>query len=93
MSVHNKNSGREIRKSGMVVNIRTPNHLHGEDRAEFQAREVDNAIKALKRKMMTEGVIKDIRKKEYYKSRGEIRREKRKAAVRKQRANDAKRDW
>lgn len=93
MSVHNKNSGRDIRKSGMVVNIRTPNHLFGEAREEFQAREVDNAIKILKRKMMTEGVIKDIRKKEYYKSRGEIRREKRKVAVRKQRANEAKRDW
>lgn len=93
MTVHNKNCGREIRKSGMVVNIRTPNHLSPEQRAEYQAREVDSAIKSLKRKMMTEGVIKDIRKKEYHKTRGQIRREKRKVAIRKQRAADLKRDW
>lgn len=93
MSNHNKNCGREIRKSGMVVNIRTPNHLNPEQRAEFQAREVDNAIKTLKRKMMTEGVVKDIRKKEYHKTRGQIRREKRKAAIRKQRTADLKSEW
>lgn len=93
MSAHSKGYGREIRKSGMTVNIRTPHNLTPEQKYDFQAREIEYAIKALKKKMMSEGMIKDIKRQEYHKTRGQIKREKRKVAVRKQRAMDAKKEY
>ena len=93
MSAHGKDNGRDFHKKGMTVNIRVPYNLHGEDRAKFQQNSVESAIKTLKRRMMHEGVVKDVRKKEYFKSKGEIRRERREVAVRKQRIADMKKDW
>lgn len=49
-----------------------------------QATSVEQAIKKLRKKVANEGTLKKYRDNMYYKSRGEIAREKKRAAGRKQ---------
>lgn len=84
MSSHFKNNGRDINKKGMTVQVKRNPNLYGEDLQKFNEKSLDSAMKILKRRMVQEGVIRDVRRKEYHETRGQIRRKKREVAVRKQ---------
>ena len=47
--------------------------------------DVEQAIKKLRKKVEAEGILNEYRNRMYYKSKGVIRREKMKAAIKKQR--------
>jgi ribosomal protein S21 len=61
---HVKNNGKEVHKRGMSVDVK-PGHTPDQ-----QARNMENAIKTLKRRMMQEGVLKELRAREYFESKG-----------------------
>lgn len=65
---HMKNNGKDVHKRGMSVDVK-PGHT-----PEQQARNVENAIKTLKRRMMQEGILKELRAREYFESKGTKRR-------------------
>lgn len=68
MGHHFTGNGREIHKRGMAIDVKPANH------PDAQAKAVEQAIKTLKRRMIQEGVIRDMRKHEYVVTKGEQRR-------------------
>ena len=92
MSQHDKNAGREIRKKGLTVDFKP---VYGDDLERIQdirSRAMDSALKTLKRRLVQEGVIRDMRRKEYYESKGTIRRRRMQEAklkqIKQQKLND-----
>jgi ribosomal protein S21 len=83
MSRHDKFAGRDVHKRGMTIEVKQGGG------PEAQARNMENAIKNLKRRMLQEGVIRDLRAHEYFESKGTKKRKALQEAVR--RANKAKR--
>lgn len=65
---HAKNNGKEIHKRGLSVEVK-PGYT-----PEQQARNVENAIKSLKQRMMREGILKELRAREYFESKGTKKR-------------------
>lgn len=62
-----------LKLKGMTVEVRTKRN--GES-------DIDSAIKILKKKMNREGIPRELRKREYYESKGQVRRRKRAEAIR-----------
>ncbi|WP_115746979.1 30S ribosomal protein S21 [Escherichia coli] len=60
---HEKNTGREFGKRGLTVEVKT---IHGEHDGARDARSkaLDQALRTLKRRLVQEGVIRDMRRKE-----------------------------
>lgn len=75
MSAH-KNSERAVNKKGLTVEVRP-----GRDEKEAK-NNLEHALKLLKRRVMQEGLIKDLRKNEFAETKGQVRRRKHKEAVR-----------
>ena len=75
MSAH-KNSERSVNKRGLTVEVRA-----GRDEKEAK-QNLEHAMKLLKRRIMQEGLIKDLRKNEFAETKGQVRRRKQKEAVR-----------
>lgn len=65
---HKNNNGKDVHKRGMSVDVK-PGHT-----PEQQARNVENAIKTLKRRVMQEGILKELRAREYFESKGTKKR-------------------
>ena len=93
MSAHTKNSGQDIGKKGMTVSVKRNPHLSGDDLDKANAKSLDSALKILKRKMIHEGVIRDIRRKEHHESKSQINRKKKEVAIRRQKIQDKNREW
>lgn len=51
---------------------------------------LDSALRRFKRKVISEGILMDVKDHEYFVSKGEKKRAKRKAAIRKSQINDMK---
>lgn len=51
---------------------------------------LDSALRRFKRKVISEGVMNELKKREYYVSKGQKKREKKKASIRKHVINDMK---
>ncbi len=68
MGQHHTNNGRDINKRGLSVDVKPANH------PEAQAKAMEQAIRTLKRRMIQEGMIRDMRKHEYVETKGELRR-------------------
>lgn len=75
MSAH-RNADKSTSKKGLTVEVRP-----GRDEKESKAN-LEHAIKLLKRRVMQEGLIRDLRKNEYHETKGQIRRRKHEEAVR-----------
>lgn len=75
---HYFGNGREIRKRGLTVEIKPTGNI------ESDVRTLESAIRTLKRKLVQEGVIRDLRRKEYYESKGQIRRRMKLDAIRRE---------
>lgn len=75
---HYFGNGREIRKRGLTVEIKPTGNI------ESDVRTLESAIRTLKRKLVQEGIIRDLRRKEYYESKGQIRRRMKLDAIRRE---------
>jgi small subunit ribosomal protein S21 len=73
---HNREYAQELRKTGLTVRVENNN--------------IESAIKVLKRKVLTEGLLDDLRKHEYYVKPTIQKRLDRKNAVLRERARQKK---
>lgn len=78
MGVHYNGNGRDIHKRGLTVDVK-PAHT-----AEQALKNLDSAMRTLKRRVVQEGLIRDMRRKEYVETKGQIRRKKKQEAIRRQ---------
>lgn len=92
MSVHYKGTSSEIRKRGLTVPVRRIYSENG-NKAELDAKAFESAMRHLKRVCNQEGVAKDLKRKGFFESKGQIRRRKKEEAVRRERKNRAMREW
>ena len=92
MGAHFKNSSNEIGKKGVSVQLKkiigTP-----EEVAKASVKALDTAIRTLKRKMKQEGVIRDMKRKEYYESKSQIRRKNKEIAIKKFKKEESQKEW
>lgn len=79
MGKHFNGNGREIHKRGLAIDIK-PTHS-----PEAAAKALESAIKTLKRRSVQEGLVRDMRRKEYFETRGQIRRRAKQDAIRRAR--------
>lgn len=86
MSKHLKNTGRFFKKRGMTVDVSTSKDENGVVRSN-----IEQAIRTLKRRMTQEGVIRDLRKNEYFESKGAKRRRRKEESIRRQKKENEKR--
>jgi len=85
MSRHIKEFGKELRKRGLSVDVRFFPNSSKDD----QAKAVDSAIKTLKRRMVQEGMVRDMKRKEFHITEGQCRRKEKADAIRRdQRARE-----
>lgn len=78
MGQHYNGNGRDIHKRGLAVEVKpayTP---------EQALKNLDSAMRTLKRRSVQEGLIRDMRRKEFVETKGQIRRKKRQEAIRRQ---------
>ena len=90
MRKHFQGCGRDIHKRGMTVEIKQIYSFDPAEKSEARAKAFDTAVKTLKRRMVQEGIIRDMRRKEYYESKGQIARKRKKEGER--RVRKAKKD-
>lgn len=76
MSAHKNADRNSTSKKGLTIEVR-----QGRDDRENKAN-LEHAIKHLKRRVMQEGLIKDLRRHEFAETKGQIRRRKQKEAIR-----------
>ena len=81
---HDRYSGSVIRKKGLSVDLKPVHGEESEKTQELRNKAMDGALKTLKRRLVQEGLIRDMRRKEYFESKGQIRRRKMQEAVLKQ---------
>ncbi|AXH72842.1 MAG: 30S ribosomal protein S21 [Caudoviricetes sp.] len=89
MTAHKANNARDFNKKGTSVNIRK----NYKDDGKLDEKGLEVAIRSLKKIMRQEGVIRDVRRKEHYESKGTIRRRKREVAVRKQQLAEKNKEY
>lgn len=82
MRKHFQGCGRDIHKRGMVVEVKQIFNVDTFDKADARMKAFDTAVKTLKRRMVQEGVIRDMRRKEYYESKGQLARKRKKEGER-----------
>lgn len=92
-TAHKKGNGRDFGKKGMTVAIRKHNNNYGETSSVSEEKQMESAIKTLKRRMVHEGVVRDIRRKEQYESKGQIKRRKKEVAIRRQKIAEKEREY
>jgi ribosomal protein S21 len=90
MRKHLPGNGREFHKRGMCVEIKHIFNVDVFDKSDARMKAFDTAVKTLKRRMVQEGVIRDMRRKEYYESKGQVTRKRKKEGER--RAKKASKD-
>ena len=78
MGQHYNGNGRDIHKRGLAVEVKP---AHNPEQA---LKNLDSAMRTLKRRAVQEGLIRDMRRKEYVETKGQIRRKKRQEAIRRQ---------
>jgi small subunit ribosomal protein S21 len=92
---HSATAGREIHKRGMLVEVKhTYNSFENPEKSsELRGKSFETALKTLKRRMVQEGMIRDMRRKEYYESKGQIRRKKQKEGIRRAQKVAKESEW
>ena len=68
MGKHFKAKDSGLRKRGLTIEVRP-----GRDDKEAKSN-LEHAIKTMKRRLLQEGMTRDVRRKEYFESKGELRR-------------------
>lgn len=78
MGAHYNGNGRDIHKRGLTVDVKP---AHSPEQAQ---KNLDSALRTLKRRVVQEGLIRDMRRKEYAETKGQISRKKKQEAIRRQ---------
>ena len=80
---HYYGCGKDIGKRGLTVEVKQVyNNVDSfEKAAELRLKNLDNAIRTLKRTLMQEGVVKEMRDREFYMSKGQKRRKAKKEGI------------
>lgn len=73
---NHRQTDRSLGKRGLTVEVKA-----GRD-ADENKRNLEHAIKTLKRRVLQEGLVKDLRKNEYHETKGQVRRKKRNESIR-----------
>lgn len=76
MGRHFNGNGRDIHKRGLAVEVKPSNSPEGATKA------LDAAMRTLKRRAVQEGLIRDMRRCEYFETKGQLRRKAKQDAVR-----------
>lgn len=76
MGSHYNGNGRDIHKRGLAVDVKPASS------PEMALKNLDQALRTLKRRMVQEGVVRDMRRKEYVETKGQLRRKAKQEAVR-----------
>lgn len=74
-----------LRKYGLSVKIKPSFNPNPEERAKEEARNFENGMKNLKRLIQNDGLIKELRLREAYESKGQRRRRRKEEAIRRYR--------
>lgn len=93
MSNHTKGPFKELNKKGLTVALKPVFGNDFEKVSENRARALESAIRTLKKLCVQEGMIRDSKRKEFYESKGQIRRRRKAEAVRRERKNREKSEW
>lgn len=93
MSNHAKGPNRELGKKGLTVNVKPVFSSDPVKLQENRARALENAIRNMKKLRMLEGMDRDIKRKEFYETKGQIRRRRKNEAIRRERKNRLKAEW
>ena len=78
MGVHYNGNGRDYHKRGLTVEVKP---AHSPEQAQ---KNLEAAMRTLKRRVVQEGLIRDMRRKEFVETKGQIRRKKKQEAIRRQ---------
>ena len=78
MGQHYNGNGRDIHKRGLAVDVKPAYN------PEQALKNLDSALRTLKRRAVQEGLIRDMRRKEFAETKGQIRRKKKQDAIRRQ---------
>ncbi|HEX8350413.1 MAG TPA: 30S ribosomal protein S21 [Hymenobacter sp.] len=76
MGSHYNGNGRDIHKRGLAVEVKPASSPEG------AAKALESAMRTLKRRAVQEGLIRDMRRKEYAETKGELRRKAKQDAIR-----------
>jgi ribosomal protein S21 len=76
MGVHFNGNGRDYNKRGLTVDVKPASS------PEQALKNLDSAMRTLKKRVVQEGLIRDMRRKEFVETKGQIRRKKRQEAIR-----------
>lgn len=79
MGRHYHGNGRDIYKRGLNVDVKPASSPEGQQKA------LESAMRTLKRRMVQEGLVRDMRRKEYHETKGQLRRKARQDAIRRAR--------
>lgn len=71
---HMPGMGENIHLNGLTVKVKPPRSTDPIKRKQEESKNVDNAIRALKRAIQNEGLIKEMRRTEYHETKGQKRR-------------------
>lgn len=82
MGRHYNGNGRDFHKRGLTVEVKSSSSPEG------AAKAVEAAIRTLKKLMVQEGTIRDMRRKEYAETKGQVRRKARQDAIRRNRKRE-----
>lgn len=92
---HFKTPNKELKKRGFQVSIFQHRFPQNEEQMDENARNVENGMKVLKRRLQQDGFSKELRNREFHVTKGQKRRKKMQEAVmreRTRRIEDA-REW
>lgn len=93
MSNHPKGPSKEFNKRGLTVTLKP---VYGEDSEkvlENRTRALESAIRSFRKRTYQEGMTRDVKRKEFYESKGQIRRRRKNEAIRRERKNREKNEW
>lgn len=76
MGRHYNGNGRDIHKRGLAVEVKPASSPEAAGKA------LESAMRTLKRRAVQEGLIRDMRRKEYAETRGQLRRKAKQDAIR-----------
>ena len=79
MAKHFNGNGRDIHKRGLAVEVKPAYN------PEQAIKNLDSAMRTLKRRSIQEGLIRDIRRNEFAETKGQVRRRKHQEAIRRTR--------
>lgn len=92
---HSKFVGKDFKKRGFTVSLNQVRNPTTPEEFDANSRSLESALKVLKKRMMNEGFIKELRKREFHVTKGQKRRKSRQDAILRERnrMTEDRREW